>query len=462
MKLKSNLWNKRAVIGFAAIIATGIFTFSAQNNSLTNFQNGSVIKSGVSTCFGRITQSFTSIMIGDMSSQYLSNDFTTTTGECFAEVGLLLDSNFSKKLKNVGKPLNKLTSDSYWFHEKLTKTSRLSLDGGLDLGTSIIPTKYEKLEFLFNESLLGLDEYLSGQHESITNYRVVNILLAIAAVLSVFGFWYSDRKQFDGSLNIEKNSSNMIQSGDFISAKVEQVMEKALVGAGMPITYELFNHYHASILERGAVAAREYSDDYIDVVDNGVDADIVDLNQSFTTALSLVQEKAFTYGVIVDFDLEEDSFVFGKADGIEQIIFNIINNSIDASLIHNSGRKVTVRSKALGGVTYLKTSIAHHCYSADELDYVAGTNDDTTAVSMQLVMTKELMEDFGGKLNIKNNLDINGSVAGSSVELIFNRTDAPVVVMDSAERYEEVLDSSAKLVSVVKGTKKSILDGFNG
>ena len=156
-----------------------------------------------------------------------------------------------------------------------------------------------------------------------------------------------------------------------------------------------------------------------------------------------LNNKAFTHGIIFDTDLGEDFNVTGASESIEQLIFTLINQGIDSSLKHNQGRKVSIRSKALGGIAYFKMNVANHLFNPDELEAFNNGDSNALAGNMNLMMINEIANDLNVGISFKNKVN-DQNFTGSEIEVVFNR------VMD------EVDTVAAKKVSVFKGTKSQI------
>jgi hypothetical protein len=80
-----------------------------------------VLNQGVGTCFNRISQTFTAMMIKDIHSPYLNRGFMGLSDECLSET----IKGINPFKQNIGKgyeTLNKLISDVHWFHESVVRT----------------------------------------------------------------------------------------------------------------------------------------------------------------------------------------------------------------------------------------------------------------------------------------------------------------------------------------------------
>ena len=140
------------------LVSTGVYF---GNNLLNKQASLYQASSGSSVCFQRITQTFTSLMIKDFSSSYLSPDFRTMTSECLDEVSKIIEKLDDSKL--MGLELNNLKSDYHWFDQKVLKVKELALANEIDILQSNISNKYGELEGLKN----SFDEKIQGMISSI-------------------------------------------------------------------------------------------------------------------------------------------------------------------------------------------------------------------------------------------------------------------------------------------------------
>src|SRR5690606_24575930 len=113
--------------GLTFVIACSSIVY--QQNQVNRAQSLSRLHNGVGTCFTRVAQTFTALMVNDLNSIYLSKDFKGLTSECFNEVNKVYKNIFgSKTVDQMTKNLNDLTSDAHWFSERVEKTHNIQLN----------------------------------------------------------------------------------------------------------------------------------------------------------------------------------------------------------------------------------------------------------------------------------------------------------------------------------------------
>jgi hypothetical protein len=470
---------RKFVIGALVASALGISSLFMQQNWLGQTERIANMNSGLGTCFTRVTQTFTALMISDFYSSYLSKDFTDLTGDCFSDMNKEFKSVFGKDFKTAGNTLGQLVSDTHWFHEKVEKVHKMATEGGVSLTNSSIINKYSGLEGVKDKFQEQIENAKMETASVASTWFMIAIgLMGVAVALG--GAWYvTARKQKQKFIDVEHIAEHMLEQRDMAEAKIDRLMQMALNTANFPETLKLFNNYHTKILESRSQI--EVSDEKVTpvVVDN---RSISNLNSSFDVALKGVQNKAFTHGVIIDFDLDEDMMIYGESEDVQQVLYTMMNYSIDSSMHHNHGRRITVRSKPLGGTVYLKVNVTGHCFNATELDYLS-SSVESADVDMNLMMLKELVDVSSIRYEVKNKLDDSGTLSGSEVEFIFDRADVATTqtedvmeaknadqlempieldIVAAADRELEGIfttpdEANNKQISIMKGSKKEIL-----
>lgn len=482
--------------GFAMLAITGL--------SYTNYQLGSKdsavkdLSSGVGTCFQRVSQTFTALMIRDFSSNYLNPSFKSSTGECFNEVSKgftalgLTDKKIVRTLKN-------LSSDLHWFHTKMDKVVDLAQRDGIDLLQSNIVSKFSDLEDLTTD----VNNYL--QNSSDSNLRSKQLSL-LGIVLAQFALLFSlvniliSRKKFSKEIsNIDIMAKHLDESLSLEARRdgVQKIVESTFAKLGMPesakITSQLI-HDLADSKEQSFTDTDFSTPDQVEmihVIDENFNSETVsqkvnvpfefDFNKtqvnleadalepssirselsvseideegvSFSRSLNLVldkmQKRAFTNGVVLDTNLSDNFGVCASEEALEQLLFYTLSFAMDSSLEHSESRRIILRSKPLGGVAYCKIRIANHAFTDSELSVFNG-KDVSDQVNVNLILLKELLEDSNATVAVKNKQNqLTGSME-SEIEFIFERSlshksDLPL----------------RKEVNIVKGSKEDIKQFF--
>ena len=121
--------------GLGLMLTLGAFWHHQVNQ--TQLDRLNILNQGVGTCFNRISQTFTAMMIKEVRSPYLNRQFMGLSDECLSET----IKGINPFKKNVGKgyeTLNQLISEVHWFHEKVVKIHTPWI-GGKNLDAPLAP-----------------------------------------------------------------------------------------------------------------------------------------------------------------------------------------------------------------------------------------------------------------------------------------------------------------------------------
>src|SRR5690606_1783114 len=205
---------------------------------------------GLGTCFGRINQSFTAMMIKDVRSPYLDKGFSQLTNACLEELKTIFKPLENKILK-ASEVLNKLNSESIWFHEKLGKIhSPMLLGQGLDTSLSPIKERYASIEEL---KVSLADELDNGRHRLQQIQFSDEVIMGTGILLFVLGLGLisvQEVRTLRKRSEAEKMAVGLVKNNQaYVGAMVDTLITKALIDQGLVVTAQIFKDYHESILE---------------------------------------------------------------------------------------------------------------------------------------------------------------------------------------------------------------------
>lgn len=459
MKGKQILSKQTIIFALSSILLFSVPFFI--NESLNSkIKNNNVMAGGTNTCFTRVSQTFTALMISDFSSQYLNKDFIMTTGECFNQLNKTFDAAYGSGFVAAKKNLNKLISDLHWFHEKTDRLSKMAQDGAITLSTSSnILNKFTSLEAVKIEFLDAIDQ----KSASYASYKNLSVGLAFAGffMLMVFvGLNIKDKYQENEFLyGVNELSKELITDTTKNAAKIDRLVEHMANRLEIPYFYELLSQYQANFIDANMTSTKGHAADMeAKLIQDRKDEthtqvataknEITEFGKILNVLMDRLNNKAFTHGIIFDTDLGEDFNVSGASESIEQLIFTLINQGIESSLKHNEGRRVKIRSKALGGIAYFKMSVANHLFNPDELEAFNNGDSEKLSSNMNLILVNEIANDLNVGISFKNRVN-DKEFTGSEIEIVFNR------VMDDVDQ------TAAKKVSIFKGKKADIQKLFS-
>ena len=155
-----------------------------------------------------------------------------------------------------------------------------------------------------------------------------------------------------------------------------------------------------------------------------------------------MRTKIDSEGIAIEESLEDEIFVKGNEEGLEQLLFNLFSFAIEKSASSEGQKKINIRSKALGGISYCKVRISDLVLNSDEMEFFHSPMDSSSS-NVNLAVLKELATDLDANLGAKNILNSNGNFSGAEIELIFKRL--------------KPLKKQSGLRTLMKGSKKDIL-----
>ena len=387
------------------------------------------LSNGLGICFQRVNQSFTALMIRDFTSDFMTKDFRATTGDCFSE----LSSSITAKAlmtNQIKTKLNNIMSDTHWFSEKMDRVVELSEAEQMDLSQSNIINKYIEIEQVKN----NLEEVMVTEAESASLSRsllTTALILSQLLLCASFFLLFLKRKILMKEVSsIEKEvNSNVGQRDSHLLA--QRILRKLFSALEIPKTQAFITKYHSSLMEENfkmqdhlvrtntegfAPGERES----IDLAKLNKTYETVDFNQSVSMVIDKMKVKAFNHGIIIDTDIHEDFLISSEPEPLNQLLFSILNFSMESSLEHNEGRKIEIKGKPLGSIAYCKFKIAGFAFEEKDLAVLNGEapSEDT---NVNLVILSELIDDANVKLAVKNKHNAKLGSLESEVELIFER-----------------------------------------
>lgn len=473
MKRISNLLeSKRNIAGIFLLAALVGVTYNIQENStrikrLTNFE------SGMQTCFARVSQTYTAKMLGETTSNYLTQNFQNLTEECFAEGILNVEERFKIELAQVAKKLSTLASNVHWFHEDILSpgTARaIAGAGGSETEGRDVGSRFEKIESTKDEILENSDQYkteLSGTLNKEKNFFYVISTLLVLVMISEF--MSAVRKRLANVAREKEAEAELLDNGGTVSVKVGEIIRTALEQNDLMNCSKLFANYHAEqAMDKTIKGKNKFSleelitpvgvqstivvNDKIDKIWNddsiGVSADksegkmLVDLNleQISSAVIDLVAEKLFSQGVQLDTKIPENLMIKARNEEIEQILYHLMNYAINSTHSENGEKSISIFAHKLGDIVAF--DLIHSGIGFDEqiLKQRAGLSQSNKTLDIDLQICQTLLEEIQAKVQLDNKLNQNGEIIGGRVKIIFKAGE-----------------SAARLVDLKKGSKKEIL-----
>lgn len=418
--------------------------------------------SGLNICFQRVSQSFTALMIRDVKSSYLGKSFRASTGECLQEVS----NSLSKLGDNVSKgailTLNNLKSDLHWFDKKVDRVNDMASKGEIDISQSNITDKYSELEGMKS----SLEDKILSNVEKIEGTKAFTLTAMILAqlgfVLSGLSFFFYRRIK---GIEVQQTEEISLDLGQEDPKVILRKIESTLRAHSFEKTSDfLFSHIknlesENQKLSNIMVSQNQYSDSVYEIPLKGIEKEdnsnreVSDFSVSLNTILDNVKTRAFNDGIILDTNLADEFSIYAEEEVLQQTLSALINYSMEQASYSQQERKVTLRSKSLGGIAYCKVIVAGHKFLDEELELFNG-GTPTPEMSLNLVLLKEMCKDANFSIALKNKQNSSQGKTSSEIELIFDRAKVKAVSL-------EKVPGTKESIKVVKGKKSDILNFLN-
>jgi hypothetical protein len=431
--------------GVGLLMTLGAFWHYQMNQAQLNRMN--VLNQGVGTCFNRISQTFTALMIKDLRSPYLDRGFMGLSDECLNET----IKGINPFKQNVGKgyeTLNKLISEVHWFHEKTLKIHAPMLAGqDLNPPMSSISEKFSKMEALKVNLVDVIDETNTQIREIQSNDEV---LMGMGLIMFVIALSLLSLKEFNRiqlQKDIEKQALNLLKAGQAnLGAIVDQLVERALLSQSMPVTAQIFKDYHGDLLERLATKSKANSHQGKEKATNATkleeqkevfNSDIAktSLKEVLVTIQNIHSKNKVQLSDVRDVQLAVD------LESFEQMMNAAVNKLADKS---NGSRKIMISNQIHSDRSIINLFLAEATFTASELDFSQSSdNIAADSIDMNMMILKEMVAESGVQWHIENKSDRQGNITGMNFRFVINRVPKDI-------------KSSKNLVSVVRGKKKDL------
>lgn len=468
--------------GTLLLVTSGfVFHYMGQANKL------SVLNEGVSTCFGRVKNSYTAKLLGDAKSIYLSKDFMTTTEECFGETLASLAHDFTIALSDTEKLLNTVSSDSHWFHQKLTSEDAKMVG---TVTVSNYGSRFNTIESNVSKIHSGLETYKAGVLKKMNTGKVLfTTFILIGMSLLVWETWrkilFTRRRE-----EIERRAlEELNEKGGRVSSVIDSIVSEALISAKFEKTADLFINFHedsfvdrAQVDDAGTVkfvtgdnkenweeqieqawteSEKDTDSEYVvprrsQIQAEAVDCEDIHLDHVLSRVVNLMSSRLFTKGIMMDFDIPEDVYVKAEEEALEQVFYHLFSQSLKGLEEKEGKKKIKFTLKKLGGSVLLEMKSNGQAFSDEFIRYESGLGtieDAPEANAAELEICKEFMTDFGGKVMFENIYSGKGKSKGTMIKLLFATGNAVNVATDE--------DKTGELVDLKRGTKREILEQIN-
>lgn len=392
-----------------------------------------VMNQGLGTCFSRINQSFTAMMIKDVKSPYLDKGFAQLSNACIEE----LKSTFKpleNKLPKISETLNKFNSESIWFYESLGKIHSPMLIGqGMDSSLTPIKERYTSIE----ELKVSLnDEFDSGMHRLQQIQFSDELIMGSGLLLFIFSLGLisvQEIKQIKKRVSAEKLAVSLINNNQTsVGAMVDVLVSKALLDQGLVVTAQIFKDYHESLLMgMHKQIPVEVSEIETIKTKNEVTSSTPEVKTSLQDVIHSLKKLNLTFEAddIFDVDLKIDS------EECSQILSTAIHKLSDRRI---EGHNIKLSSEINEERCTVSLFLANAAFNSEELE--AFEDPSRLSDPYMMILSEMIKDNSDVTWSYGNHIDKKLNTLGMSININFPR-GAKV----------------KNLISVVKGKKKDLV-----
>ncbi|HXH74926.1 MAG TPA: hypothetical protein VNJ08_08175 [Bacteriovoracaceae bacterium] len=446
--------------GMGLLFTLGAFWHHQVNQTQLDRMN--VLNQGVGTCFNRITQTFTAMMINEIQSPYLNRGFMGLSDECLGETIKGINP-FKREVGKGYETLNKLISEVHWFHEKVTKI-HAPLVAGQPLTTPLtsLSERFTKME---NFKVSLVDE-IEGSNARIRDVQSNNeVMMGAGLLLFVIGLSILSLQEFNRiqlRKEVENEALNLLKAGQAnVSALVDNLVDRALTVQGMPVTAQIFKEHNGDTLERESSrysrpqtnqtekvevkkaevkivqepivkAAPQVIEEVAEVVEEVTGPVIkTSLKEVLVSLQSVLSQE------VVQISDVRDVFLAVEYETCEQMMCAALHKLAEKRQDH---KKIMISNQIHSDRSIINFFLAGNMFTASELESADSKNFTPDGTDMNMMILREMVSETGAGLFFENKAERNGTITGMTIRLTLKRTPK----------------EKSKLVSVMKGKKKDL------
>jgi signal transduction histidine kinase len=458
---------KRVFITLGLLAATFLVSeYSLQTSTKVKILSN--LKEGINTCFGRVSQTYTAKMMNDSGSDYLTKSFMTSTEECFGDAISMMEEKFEYALAGTFKLVNTISSDVHWFHEKLTNESAEKL-----IGSDVIVTNFgARFSTIENSRFTVIDgmEQFNSLLDSKVRYLRFGFWALIAMTIAFMLFEVLSKKQTElmadyyedqaKELNNQFNPLSINKVQELISASLENSklsqLNLLIKHVGLQGTEERTSEEKEYIAPRsfntglkqqnieqeidnawemGEVATdnkvrtSELNTQYENIFADKLDT--IHLDNTLAKVVSLISSRLFTRGIVLEFDIDEELYVYAEEESLEQVFYHVFTNAFKDLENRPGIKKIKVSVRSLGGSLLLSFEDNGLSFSKEFMKKesgLIGIESEAITVSTELEICRMFMNDFGGSVLFENAFDSDRKPVGKKVKLVFKTARKPLEI----------------------------------
>jgi phosphoglycerate-specific signal transduction histidine kinase len=169
------------------------------------------------------------------------------------------------------------------------------------------------------------------------------------------------------------------------------------------------------------------------------------LAQMSSSVIDLLAEKLFSQGIQLDVKIPEHITVKGRAEELEQTLYNLVNYAINSTQSGNGEKSISIYAHRLGDVVAFDMIYSGAGFDEEILKQRVGLTSTAKALDVDLQICQSLLEEIEAKIQLDNKINQNGDIIGGRVKIIFKSEST----------------NETRLVDLKVGSKKEILATIN-
>lgn len=422
--------------GFSLALTMAGFWHHRQN--VGNAEHLATFQQGVSTCFARVTQTFTAAMIRDSRSPYLNKDFMSLSDECLRD-GARTSGIELAAMPKASRINNDLVSEVYWFHEKVGKVIGANLLNSKDtVSLNGISEKYAKIEGMKMDLVDQIDMGLGQAREARLQdeFLMGGAFCLFMAALSILAM--RRVRSMRALREIERQALSLLNTGNVnVGAMVDQLLGRAMAAAEMPVTLRVFRDYHGEVMEHMASrpvsrAPMKTETEIAPVVEMVPEAEATDYVMPTQFAETLATPSA-----TIEMAEEIDAAAPAGTD-IRRLLVNqatrlnlgmdvqdgmvLADEEVAAQIIQAMGQRYAGWTARLEGKSHenlytVRILADGACLNSSELEYASRVGARMDGVDLNVMMAVDMAREEGLYFHASNRMGNDGSIIGSETVL---------------------------------------------
>ena len=404
------------VLGIALVPAF----FISMHGQVKTYSSLSILQDGNGVCYSRIVQTFTAKMLGKVESEHLSSPFIQMSEECYGDVVDNFHAALEESFPLIGQKVGRMTTEVYWLHEKL-ETRVINLSGRERGPPTSLENQFAKVESLNDEINRALEDRKVLVLKRFSLYAMALLISSLCLIIALAKYVISEYLATKFYRRLERTAGKEASKEVYSPLQVKKLLSDIFKRHGYKNCELFFNKWYAELV---AISRGDFSSTANEggprVKEESVGYPAHDASEQLGLASVVGQilvglgNKIYSYGVYVDIDIPEHLTIWGRAEAVFQIIYDLLTTELDNVRQVEKDAKITIQAKAAGKKVILSLNHNGAVYEKRLMGRV-NRRGRVKGIPSELLIAKELLKDLGGKIVLSN------GEFGSQMELVFKR-----------------------------------------